>query len=161
MKILIVSDSHGRSYYLDQTILKVSPIDLLIHLGDFEGDEEYIREVAPCPVEMVAGNNDFFTSESREIIRTIGKYKVLLTHGHRYQVYGDTTRLREAAAQKGADIVMYGHTHVPLIDTSDSIWVINPGSISLPRQEGRKPTFIIMDLDERGEAHFTLNYIKE
>ena len=55
---------------------------------------------------------------------------------------------------------MFGHTHVPLIDLSDSIWVINPGSISFPRQRERIPTYIIMDIDRHNKAHFTLNYYK-
>lgn len=159
MKILIVSDSHGRNTHLDAAIDKVSPIDLLIHLGDLEGSEDYLTAVLPCPVEMVSGNNDYFTDIEREKMITIGKYKVFLTHGHRYRVNYDTDIIKQEALQRGADIVMFGHTHRPLIDQSGPVIAINPGSISQPRQEGRVPTFIIMDIDNYGEAHFTLNYI--
>ena len=162
MKILIVSDSHGRCYYLERALKKVSPIDMLIHLGDLEGDATYIEALADCPVEMVSGNNDYFTDIPRERFLEIGKYYVMLTHGHRYGVNYGTEQLKEAAMLNGADIVMFGHTHQPLIDlTDDNLSVINPGSITQPRQTGRIPTFILMDIDSKGEAHYTLNFIED
>lgn len=161
MKVLIVSDTHGRDHYLLKTIERVSPIDMLIHLGDIEGGEEYIKAATPCPAEFISGNNDFYNGFPREKIIQIGKYNVMLTHGHNYGVNFSLGGIKEGAKHNHADIVMFGHTHIPLIDLSDSIWVINPGSLALPRQHGRIPTFIIMDIDSRGDAHFTLNYYKE
>ena len=55
MKILIVSDTHRRDANLKEVLLKVSPIDKLIHLGDSEGSEDYIRQIANCPVHIVSG----------------------------------------------------------------------------------------------------------
>lgn len=159
MKILIVSDSHGRYANLDKVIEKVQPIDLLIHLGDIEGDSDYIEAVAPCEIEMVSGNNDYFSSLSREKLIRVGNYKVFITHGHYYGVSYSTEDLKEKAREMGADIAMYGHTHIPVIDLSQDVWVINPGSISLPRQAGNIPSFIIMDIDKNGKAHFTINYL--
>ncbi len=159
MKIMIVSDSHGRDTFLERAIKKVKPIDLFIHLGDFEGSEEYIRAIVPCRTEMVSGNNDYFTGLDKDKIITVGKYFLFLTHGHRYGVNFGTERIKEAAKQYGAGIAVFGHTHRPLIDMSGNVWAINPGSITQPRQEGGRPSFIIMDLDTKGEAHFTLNYI--
>lgn len=158
MKVLIVSDTHGRCYYLEKALRRVSPIDLMIHLGDFEGGEEYIEAISPCPIEFVSGNNDFFNKSPWEKIIQIGKYTIMLAHGHRYGVNSNTYSIRKAAFDQKADIVMFGHTHVPMIDLTDGVWVINPGSIALPRQTGRRPTFIIMDIDVKGDAHFTLNY---
>jgi putative phosphoesterase len=161
MKVLIVSDTHGRDHYLLKTLEKVRPIDMLIHLGDFEGGEEYIRSIANCPTEMVSGNNDFFNGLPKEKIIRIGKYTVVLTHGHRYGVNYSLSGVLELAQGHKADIVMFGHTHMPIIDLSNGVWAINPGSLALPRQLGKIPTFIIMDIDSRGDAHFTLNYLKE
>lgn len=160
MKVLIVSDTHGHELNLLKAIQKVSPIDLLIHLGDMGGNKDYIRTIAKCPVEMVSGNNDFFSGLPIEKMIMIGNYKVMITHGHKYGVYYGIDQIKEAAKLRQADIVMFGHTHVPLIDLSDSIWVINPGSISFPRQRERIPTYIIMDIDRHNKAHFTLNYHK-
>ncbi len=160
MRVLIISDTHGRNQYVQKTLERVSPIDLLIHLGDFEGGDGYIKSISPCPTEMVSGNNDFFNGLPKEVLIRIGKYLVMLTHGHRYGVNYSVSNLIEAAKRNKADIVMFGHTHVPLIDLSGSVWAINPGSLALPRQNGRRETFIIMDIDDKGEAHFTLNYYR-
>lgn len=158
MKVLIVSDTHGRDKYLFQTLQRVIPIDLMIHLGDFGSSEDFIKSMANCPVEMISGNNDIFNSLPKEKIIKIGNYTVYLTHGHRYGVYYSTNQIKEAARARKADIVMFGHTHIPMIDISDDIWAINPGSMALPRQSNRIPTYIIMDLDRSGKAHFALNY---
>lgn len=162
MKILVVSDTHGRCYYLERALRKVGTIDMLIHLGDMEGDEQYIQAIANCPVEMVSGNNDFFSDIPRDKFIQIGKYYIMLTHGHRYGVNYGIEHLKEVALLQGADIVMFGHTHQPLIDlTNDHIYAINPGSITQPRQNGRIPTFILMELDRDGEVHFTLNFVDD
>ncbi len=159
MKILIVSDSHGRVTNLEKVIQKVSPIDLMLHLGDFESGEDYIEALADCPVEFIAGNNDFFADIPRDKTIVLGKYTIFMTHGHRYGVNFGTGRIKEAASQLGADIVLYGHTHKPVIDLSSGVWAVNPGSISQPRQENGKPSYIIMEIDDKGIAHFTLNYL--
>ena len=159
MKILVVSDSHGRNVYLEKVLETVEP-DMLIHLGDLEGSEIFIQNKVSCPVEMVSGNNDYFSDLEREKLITIGRYKVLLTHGHRYRVHFGTETIKDWARQRGANIVMFGHTHMPLLDTSTDVTALNPGSISQPRQEGRIPTYAIVELDRNGEIHFTLNYVK-
>lgn len=158
MKVLLVSDSHGRDTYLFQTIQRIGPIDLMIHLGDYGGTEKNIRSLVSCPIEMISGNNDFFTGLPKEKLIRIGQYTVYLTHGHKYGVYNNSHQIKEAAKARQADIVMFGHTHVPMIDLKDDVWAINPGSIALPRQRDRIPTYIIMDIDRYNKAHFTLNY---
>lgn len=159
MKILIVSDSHGRNTYLKKVIERVSPIDMLIHLGDLEGSDRYLRDTLACQIEMVSGNNDYFTDIEREKEIYIGRHKVMLTHGHRHKVNWGTDIIKEWAAMNGADIVMFGHTHIPLVDLSSNVIALNPGSISQPRQEGHQPSYIVMELDRKGEVHFTINYL--
>lgn len=162
MRILIVSDTHRRDGNLTWALEKTGQVDLLIHCGDVEGSEEYIRQIAGCPVHMVTGNNDFFSSLPREEEFQLGKYKVWLTHGHNYYVSVGSEMIKEEAAARGVDIVMYGHTHKPLIDLAKKeggVTAINPGSISYPRQEGRRPSFILMELDRQGNAHYHLNFL--
>ena len=65
----------------------------------------------------------------------------------------------DEALSKDFDIVMYGHTHRPVIDKNDDIIVINPGSLTYPRQEGRRPSYIIMETGKKGELGFTLKYL--
>ena len=161
MKILIVSDTHGRDTTLKHLLAQVKPIDMLIHCGDVEGSEDYIRGMADCPVHIVAGNNDFFCELTKEEEFLIGKYRVLLTHGHYYYITMGTQMIKEDGRARGFDIVMFGHTHRPYLEQDKDIVVLNPGSLSYPRQEGRKPSYILMELDREGQAHFTINYIKK
>lgn len=159
MRVLIVSDTHRRNENFMTALERVSPVDMVIHCGDAEGGEYLISEAAGCPVEIVLGNNDFFSNLPREREFRIGKYKVWLVHGHNYYVSMSNEYLKEEAVCKGADIVMYGHTHKPVIDQEDYVIAINPGSLTYPRQEGKRPSFVLMELDRFGEAHFTLNYL--
>lgn len=159
MKVLIVSDTHRRNEHYIKVLERVSPVDMVIHCGDIEGSEYLIAESAGCPVQMVVGNNDFFSDLPREKEFHIGKYKVWLTHGHNYYVSMSNENLKHEARMRGVDVVMYGHTHRPVVDIEDDIIAVNPGSLTYPRQDNRKPSYIIMDLDREGKAHFTINYL--
>lgn len=159
MRILVISDTHRKNDNYLNVIQKVGKLDMVIHLGDVEGSEYTIEEAAGCPVEMVAGNNDFFSNLPSEKTLQIGRYRVMITHGHRYYIGMGNEMLKEEAIAHGVDIVMYGHTHKPVIDISDNIVAINPGSLSYPRQENRRPSYIIMEIDEKGEANFSLHYV--
>lgn len=159
MKIVIISDTHGRHGNLDIVLEREKNMDMLLHLGDVEYGDDYIEAVAHCPVYMIAGNNDFFSDLPMERELQIGRYKVFMTHGHGYYVSMDTKSLRRAATARGVDIVMFGHTHRPYIDTEGTLKVINPGSLSYPRQEGRKGTYIVMEIDSNGDAEFDLRFV--
>lgn len=159
MRILIVSDTHGSLRNFDIVIEREKEIDMLLHLGDVEGDNDYMEAVMNCPVHIVGGNNDYFSGLPGEIELRIGKYKVFMTHGHGYYVSMDTRRLKQAARARGADIAMYGHTHRPDIDLEDGVKVINPGSLSYPRQSGRQATYVIMEVNTEGEVEFTLKHV--
>lgn len=159
MKILIVSDTHRQNSNFIKVIQQVGRIDLVIHLGDAQGSEYFLSEQAGCPMEIISGNNDFFTSLPKEKEIILGNYKVLLTHGHYYYVTVGMEQIRREAIERGFDIVMFGHTHRPIIEISKDVTLINPGSLSYPRQEGRRPSFILMEIDDEGEAHYTINYL--
>ncbi|MDE5679811.1 MAG: metallophosphoesterase [Lachnospiraceae bacterium] len=159
MKVLIVSDTHKRNENFFRVLEKVSPVDMVIHCGDIEGSEYVIAEGAGCPVEMVAGNNDFFTTLPLEREFELGKYHMWVTHGHNYYVSMGNEHLKQEARIRGVDIVFYGHTHRPLLDLNDDVIAVNPGSLSYPRQDGRKPSYVLMDIDRFGEVHFTLRFL--
>ncbi len=159
MKVLIVSDTHGRHTNLDMALEREGKIDMLLHMGDVEGDEHYIEGIVECPVHVLAGNNDYFSYLPREKEITVGGYRVFMTHGHNYYVSMDTRRLREEARTRGVDIVMFGHTHKPYIDLEGDVMVINPGSLCYPRQEGRRGTYIIMEIGQNKRVDFQLKYV--
>ena len=150
-RILVISDTHREFLYLEMLHDTIGKIDSIIHLGDVAKDEDYIRSLFGCPIDMVSGNNDYFANLPGELTVPIGKHVAFLTHGHGYYVYGGTDRLIQKAKAVGADIAMFGHTHSPLIDTREGIMLINPGSISKPRQPGGQPTYVLLEVNEAGE----------
>ena len=158
MKVLVVSDTHRKNdIYLN--IVKLHKPDMVIHCGDAEGAEYLLTEAADCPVHIVLGNNDFFSSLPRELELEIGKYKVWVTHGHNYYVSMGNEYIKREAVARGVDIVCFGHTHRPVVDKDTEVIAINPGSLSYPRQENRRPSYIIMEIDKREKLHFTVAYV--
>ena len=159
MKVLIVSDTHrnNTNYF---KIVEMHKPDMVVHCGDVEGSEYALSEAAGCPVHMVSGNNDFFSDLPAELEFRVGKYKCFVTHGHRYHVSMGSEMLADEARSRGVDVVMYGHTHKPEVRIDGGVYVVNPGSLSYPRQEGRKPSYVIMEIDRFGELHFTIAYIE-
>lgn len=159
MKVLIVSDTHGQDENLEETVLREAPFDYLIHCGDVEGREIFIEALAECPCTIVAGNNDFFTDLPYEEEVTLEGHKILVTHGHHYFVSRDYDKLVENAQAKGCKIAMYGHTHMPVIENEDGILIINPGSLTYPRQRGRRPSYAVMQIEEGKDPQGEIRYL--
>lgn len=154
-RVLIVSDSHGKNENIRLAIEKAGKIDYMIHLGDVGYDYQAVERMAGVPAYIVAGNNDYGGFLREMSIIYFGTHRVLLVHGHRQGVYAGTDRLRYLALENQCDIAMYGHTHVPMLEEGD-VTIVNPGSISLPRQIGHKKTFMIMEIDDNDKVTFQL-----
>jgi len=159
MKILIVSDTHKKNDNYLTVVEREKPLDMVIHCGDAEGSEYLIEEAAGCPVHIVLGNNDFFSELDREKEFVIGDYKIWLTHGHNYYVSMGNETIKEEARSRGMDVVIYGHTHRPVVDVEENIIAINPGSLTYPRQDGKKPSYVLMELNKEGKAEFEIKYV--
>ena len=106
------------------------------------------------------GNNDFFSHLDDEEEVYIGDYKILLTHGHFYSVSLGVERLRAEAKSRGFNMAIFGHTHRPFYENEDGLILLNPGSLSYPRQEGKRASYAIMNIDDDGgEAEIEIKYI--
>ena len=158
-RVMIVSDTHKKLGNFMEAVDKEEKIDLILHLGDVEGDEDIIRDFVDCEVIFVPGNNDYYSREPREREIVLAGKKILMTHGHLYYVSLDLYTIKEMGISRGFDIVMFGHTHKPVISVEDEITLINPGSLSYPRQLDKKPTYIIMEIDDNNEISFNLKSI--
>ncbi|MCR5743175.1 MAG: metallophosphoesterase [Lachnospiraceae bacterium] len=161
MKVMIVSDTHRVHGYLERMIQLNGRPDLLIHLGDVEGCREKIEQIAGCPVEMVCGNcdNAFLDDLPMEKVIYIGSIKILLVHGHMWRVNFTLAGLVDYAKSINADYVMFGHTHKPLIEKDGGLTIINPGSISFPRQEDGRRSIVMMYIDERENVTLEPKYL--
>lgn len=146
MRYLIFSDTHRMTENMMMVIRRHGAgADGVVHLGDVVADVRPITaEFAGIPLYQVPGNNDFGYQGRQDLLLELDGHVLFLTHGHRYGVRTGTERLRDAAREKGADIVLYGHTHIPYEERIGQLHIFNPGSISRP-YEGY-PSYGIMDL---------------
>lgn len=158
-RIMIVSDTHRKHANLAEAIHNEGKIDRLIHLGDVEGEDVIIEELAKCEVTLIAGNNDYFSALPKELEIELAGKKVLLTHGHNYYVSLDLQVLKDECVARSIDIAMFGHTHRPVIINDEHVTLINPGSISYPRQQDKQCTYIMLEIDDNGEFTFTLKAV--
>ena len=159
MKILVVSDTHGSLRNLDEVMEREQPFDMILHLGDAEGTEDYLDAVADCPVHIVRGNNDFFSDLPPEEEFELKGHRVFMTHGHRWYVSMGEERLIDEATKRGVDLVFYGHTHRPSIHREKGMIIMNPGSVAYPRQAGRHPSYILMEIDKNKKVDATIKYL--
>ncbi len=163
MKILIVSDTHGRLDNLEEAAGRTENFEYLIHCGDVEDQEEDVRELAAeyhADCTIVRGNNDWDSDLPMSEVVDLGKFRLFVTHGHRLSVSYGTDTLKKEAEKAGCNVAVYGHIHVPVIDESDpALTVLNPGSLTFPRQENRRPSYIVMEIVKEKTALYTVNYL--
>ena len=159
MKILIFSDTHGRDSGLEKAVERESPFDMLIHCGDVEGREDYIEALAECPCCIVSGNNDFFSDLPREDVVSIAGHSFLVTHGHYYGVSMELAGIEDEARSRNLDGVFFGHTHRPVLKVKNGFLLLNPGSLSYPRQQGRRPSYAVLWTDEQNRITGEIRYL--
>ena len=146
MDILVLSDSHGAVAPMIRAVELTAP-NLIIHLGDCWRDGERLHTYFPdIPLEQVPGNCDFASREQDTLEFYAGPVKVFATHGHRYYVKSTMDSLLNAAHFSGAQLVLYGHTHIARIEYPAGMTVVNPGSSGL----GSEPSFAVIDISDSG-----------
>lgn len=131
-QILVVSDSHGSADVLKSLCCRYPQITTVLHAGDGSSDVEALMRDNPLlSVFAVRGNcdydGDFLPDEE---LFTVDGVKIFLTHGHRFGVKYDYGTIMWEAKNRGADIVVFGHTHRSECEQRDGIWMLNPGSLS-------------------------------
>jgi putative phosphoesterase len=158
MKILLVSDTHGRDENFRE-VLRLEKPDFLCHMGDIEGSEEHFRMITKCPLAMVSGNNDFWTDLNPEVTFELHGFRIFMTHGHCYCAHAGNEQLKSAGRRNKADIVLFGHTHRPTLEFDEDIIVANPGSLTYPRQEKRRPSYMVLYLEKGKVPKFDTKFL--
>lgn len=147
MRYLVLSDSHGEMQNLHQLLDLKIPVQGYLHAGDFAQDADFLRQETALPVYTVYGNSDYNRQAYKpDLFLELAGYNIWLTHGHRYLDNSLNIKLLLEQAQiVEADIVIFGHTHIPYLHKQNNILFLNPGSISRPRR-GSSKSFAILDL---------------
>lgn len=152
MRILVISDTHGvcdRVYEVYRRLTKQNPIDYIVHCGDYCKDADEIRMRLGVPVASVRGNCDGgFEENDFSILETeVGNF--LITHGHLENVGFSMQNLYYKACENGCIGALFGHTHRAVYTQAGEIYLMNPGSLSRPR-DGSGGTFGLLITDEEG-----------
>ena len=130
MLIAVISDSHGNKDSINKIKKKISNADVLLFLGDGENDLAEITNDFTGEVFAVRGNCDITGKYPEEQILEIQGKKIFICHGHRYNVKYGYNSIYYRGKEIGADIVLFGHSHIPIIEEYNGIILMNPGSIS-------------------------------
>ncbi|MEK3742796.1 metallophosphoesterase [Brevibacillus sp. FSL K6-0770] len=140
MGILVVSDSHGLIREVAQ-VVKRHPVDKILHCGDFCVDHK--REPF-AGMTLVRGNCDATSEVPTEQQTKWRDLHILQTHGHLFGVKSSLLRLHYRAEEVGANVVVFGHSHVPACGVERDILFVNPGSLQMPRGFA-VPTYAIIE----------------
>ena len=160
MKCICFSDSHGSSYYMNKVLSMHPDTEVVFFLGDGLSDLECIasahREICFLPVrgncDTSATFKDNFVKKT-ECITLAGK-RIAYTHGDLYGAKYGTGGLLKLADELNADIVLFGHTHLPHESYAETemgrnVYLFNPGSISMGGFNSDASFGVIM-LEENG-----------
>lgn len=145
MRVGLISDTHGT--LRNEVFTAFDGVDRILHAGDIGPYDLLVELEAIAPVTAVYGNTDRFDVRERveEVARVeAAGHRVWVMHGHQLGS-PDPARLR--AALPDADIIVYGHTHRPLVDRTDGVLVVNPGAAGAARF-GLEPSVAILTFDD-------------
>lgn len=144
----LIADTHG--LVRPDVFMAFDGVSAIFHAGDVGGREVlYILEQI-APVQAVFGNTDMADDPglSRQFTETVGGLSVHVSHGH--EVGSPTPAL--LLARYDADVIVYGHTHRPLVERVGERLVVNPGAAG-PRRFDLGPTVARLTIrDGRAEA---------
>ncbi len=149
MRILVISDSHGKAKTVIDIIKFHPDINHVFFLGDTVGDIEAAKEYFPQKnYYIVMGNCDIFGGYKKEDVAVLENTRIFYCHGHRYGVKYSTEHLSSTAKEKNCTLALYGHSHRSLLSYDDGLYIVNPGSVFSAR-EG-KESYAIVDIDKSG-----------
>lgn len=152
-KLLLLSDIHGDLRRAAAAVAAhADDCAACLFLGDGVRHIETLRGIAPhMAFVAVRGNCDPLPDGAypEETLFVCAGHTILLCHGHRHHVKSGTGALLAAARRAGADIALFGHTHLvhEEYDADSGIYLLNPGSIGEPR--GGNPTYGLLSLSEK------------
>lgn len=142
MKIIVISDSHGNSQGILDAVFDENPA-LILHLGDYERDCDKVRKAYPSiNLRAVRGNGDFRGREPEYDEFVVLSKRVFMTHGHLYGVKTGLGSIVNSGLARGADILLFGHTHIPYYNVVEGMHIVNPGSIAF-----RGQTYAVLEIE--------------
>jgi len=141
-KMLALSDTHGNMNALKKVMdwakSRMPPNDTIcdaVFLGDGVLDLGPAADAAGfySNWKIVRGNNDYEPAIKDSAVFDFADYRFYICHGHRHSLYSGRHALISAGRSNNANVVMFGHTHIPFFKNEGGLLLINPGSAGRPR----------------------------
>lgn len=149
MRIIVISDSHGKKREIEEILEIHKTAKQVIFLGDGLGDLEDFEYIYPDRTfHKVSGNCDWYSKEKTSQLITLENRRIFFSHGHIYNVKFTLDDFKRTARENRADIALFGHTHQQYTEYSDGIYIMNPGSVN-PSGSG-KSCYGIVDITGAG-----------
>lgn len=156
MRIIVISDSHGRTGAIDKVLASQTEAEYVFFLGDKVEDIEDFEFIYPNKkFFVVSGNCDYNSFLPTSSVETVGGVRIFYTHGHTLGVKYTYENLIKSAKQNNCQIALYGHTHVSKILYEDGVYIVNPGSVSRSR-EGSE-SYAVIDITQSGIMPIIIN----
>ena len=146
MKLLIISDTHGNTKVMNKIIKKENP-DFVIHAGDHCLDSK--EQISKYANYYVAGNNDYIGDNI--ITFSVDGINIMLTHGHMFSFFDIDKweqELYKYSLNKNINLIIYGHSHLERFTKINNTYILNPGSLTRPRNKLNIPTYAILNIDK-------------
>ena len=128
--IIVLSDTHGNRGDIRKLYPLFTECDCIIHLGDTSSDGSMIRSDFAGKTYLLNGNCDVPRLGEDTLTLEIEGVKIFACHGDRLGVKRGTAELARRAAEEGADIALFGHTHRAVEEQKDGVTLFNPGTLS-------------------------------
>ena len=149
MRIIVISDSHGRTSAIEEAIEAHPEAKDIFFLGDCVNDIEDLTYIYPDKsFHIVAGNCDGYSFYKSVDFTTLSGQKIIFTHGHTLSVKSGLERLKAFGEAENAHIVLFGHTHTAITEYENERYFVNPGSLSHGSLGFR--SYAVIDIEENG-----------
>ena len=148
--VAVVSDTHlprGARRLPEACLDRCRAADLILHGGDFSALSvlEELRALGP-PVEAVHGNADEPALREllpKQLVLAVEGVRLGMTHNPGHSA-GREQRLL-GTRFVGCDAVIFGHTHLPLVERHEGVWLLNPGS-PIERSSGEFHAMLVLEI---------------
>lgn len=141
---IVISDTHGHGENLAALSRLFEECDYIFHLGDGRGDMREIEACYPEKTYTLRGNCDFCVG-LREVEVDVEGVKIFACHGDAYRVKSEPYTIAKEARSRGASVVLYGHTHRPLVERIDGVTLVCPGTMKSPLFFGGSYAYLVIN----------------
>lgn len=153
-RLVVMSDNHGLDTMMAY-IKELEPYaDYYIHCGDSEASRQELLSGYIC----VSGNNDWYLDLPQQAKLKVEDMNILITHGQYFGFFNRELAMNDLLTKNHCQILLCGHTHMPMFEQDGDYYYINPGSTTLPRG-GSQPSYAVVTIDGK-HVHCQFKTIK-